>query len=183
MVKVRKLRKQSSNSFNHSGKFSRFQKWLLQELVSILWVHWVTWSTEFSVIYFTGTGFSSIKHFLSHDALKTLVCSLVLSRLDYCNSLLRGVSKKLIKKLQKVQNNAARLISSSSRCSHISPVLKDLHWLPVEQRIMYKLLLLSYKCLNDQGPSYLSELLNRYVPARKLHHPLILAFWKFYPIV
>ena len=110
----------------------------------------------------------SIKHFLSHNALKTLVCSQVLFRLYYCNSLLCCVSRKLIEKLQKVQNNAARLISSSSRCSHISPVLKDLHLLPVEQKMMYKLLLLSYKYLNYQGPSYLSELLNWYVPARKL---------------
>ena len=111
---------------------------------------------------------STIKNYLSQDALKVLVCSLVLSRLDYCNSLLGGISKKLTKRLQKVQNNAARLISSSPRRAHISPVLKDLHWLPVEQRIVYKLLLLTYKCLTDQAPSYLSSLLNLYVPSRQL---------------
>ena len=111
---------------------------------------------------------SSIKHYLSQNALKTLVCSLVLSRLDYCNSLLGGISKKLTKRLQMVQNHAARLISSTKRRDHISPVLKDLHWLPVDQRIVYKLLLLTHKCLNDQGPSYLSDLLKIYTPARHL---------------
>ena len=111
---------------------------------------------------------STIKNYLSQDALKLLVCSLVLSRLDYCNSLLGGISKKLTQRLQKVQNNAARLISSSPRNAHISPVLRELHWLPVEQRITYKLLLLTYKSLTNQGPSYLSDLLNLYVPSRQL---------------
>ena len=111
---------------------------------------------------------STIKNYLSKDALKTLVCAFVLSRLDYCNSLLGGISHKLTQRLQKVQNNAARLISSSPRHAHISPILKDLHWLPVEQRIKYKLLLLTYKCLTNQGPSYLSDLLDLYVPTRQL---------------
>ena len=111
---------------------------------------------------------STIKHYLSKDALKTLVCAFVLSRLDYCNSLLGGTSQKLIQRLQKVQNNAARLISSSPRHVHITPILRDLHWLPVEQRVKYKLLLLVYKCLTNQGPSYLSDLLDLHVPTRQL---------------
>ena len=111
---------------------------------------------------------STIKHYLSKDALKILVCAFVLSRLDYCNSLLGGTSQKLTQRLQKVQNNAARLISSSPRRAHITPILRDLHWLPVELRVKYKLLLLVYKCLTNQGPSYLSDLLDLYVPTRQL---------------
>ena len=85
---------------------------------------------------------NSIRHYLSQDALKTLISAFVLSRIYYCSSLLAGCPKKLIHKLQKVQNNTARLICRTPKYDHISPVLHTLHWLPVEQRIEYKLLLL-----------------------------------------
>ena len=111
---------------------------------------------------------NTIRHFLTQDALKTLVCSLVLSRLDYCNSLLAGCPKILLNKLQKVQNSAARLICRLPRSAHITPALESLHWLPIEQRINYKLLLLTFKALNGYGPSYLSDLLQLYVPSRSL---------------
>ena len=110
----------------------------------------------------------SIRHYLTHDALKTLICAFVLSRIDYCNSLLAGCPKKLTLKLQKVQNNAARIICRSSRSDHISPVLRSLHWLPVDCRIDYKVLLLVFKALNDLAPSYLSDLIHLYVPSRQL---------------
>ena len=67
--------------------------------------------------------------------------------------------KQLIHKLQKVQNNAARLICRTPKFDHISPILHTLHLLPVEQRIEYKLLLLAFKSVNNDGPSYLSDLL------------------------
>ena len=75
---------------------------------------------------------NSIRHYLSQDALKTLISAFALSRIDYCKSLL---TKQLIHKLQKVQNNATRLIRRTPKFDHISPVLHTLHWLPVEQRI------------------------------------------------
>ena len=87
---------------------------------------------------------------------------------DYCNSLLAGCPKQLIHKLQKVQNNAARLICRTLKFDHISPVLQTLHWLPFEQRIEYKLLLLAFKVVNNDGPSYLSDLLKFYIPSRQL---------------
>ena len=83
---------------------------------------------------------SSIRHVLTVDATKILVTSLVLSRLDYCNSLLSGIPKQLIDKLQKVQNCSAQLIFKTSKCTHVSPLLAKLHWLPIAQRIDYKFL-------------------------------------------
>ena len=74
---------------------------------------------------------SSIHHFLSVDATKTLMCSLVLSKLDYCNSLLPGSRQYLIQLFQKVQNTAARITLRAPRSEHTSPLLRSLHWLPV----------------------------------------------------
>ena len=85
---------------------------------------------------------SAIRHYLSEDVTKKLLCALVLSRLDYCNSLLVRCPKYLLSKLQKVQNNAARLIFRTTRSAHVTPMLHSLHWLPIEQRIEYKLSLL-----------------------------------------
>ena len=111
---------------------------------------------------------NSIRHYLSQNALKTLISAFVLSRIDYCNFLLANSPKQLIHKLQKVQNNAARLIFRTPKFDHISPVLHTLHWLPVEQRNKYKLLLLAFKSVNNNGPSYLSDPLKFYIPSRQL---------------
>ena len=73
-----------------------------------------------------------------------------------------------IKKLQLVQNNAARLIMKVKKSDHVTPVLIHLHWLPVQFRIEYKLLLLVFKCLCGKGPVYLSSLLEKYIPSRSL---------------
>ena len=99
---------------------------------------------------------------------QVLISAFVLSRIDYCNYLLAGCPKQLIHKLQKVQNNAASLICRTPKSDHISPVLNTLHWLPVEQRIEYKLLLLACKSVNNDGTSYLSDLLKFYIPSRQL---------------
>ena len=93
---------------------------------------------------------------------------LVTSRMDYCNSLLYGLPKTLIGRLQRVQNKAARIVSRVSHHDHITPVLCDLHWLPISQRIDYKVLLYTHKSLYDKAPPYLQELVERHRPSRTL---------------
>ena len=78
---------------------------------------------------------STIRHYLTDDATKTLVVSLVLSRIDYCNSLLVGLPQSLVGKLKRVQNSAARLVVRALPHVHITPILRHLHWLPVRARI------------------------------------------------
>jgi hypothetical protein len=100
--------------------------------------------------------------------MKTLVMTLVISKIDNCNSLLVGLPKYLISRLQNVQNAAARVVVGARKYEHITPILKDLHWLPIELRITFKINLLTYKCLHNLGPKYLSDLLVVYDPGRTL---------------
>ena len=92
----------------------------------------------------------------------------VTSRLDYCNALLYGLPETLLQKLQRVQNAAARLVTGTRKYEHITPVLKELHWLPIKQRIEYKILLLTFKALMGQAPEYISDLVKPYQPTRSL---------------
>lgn len=109
-----------------------------------------------------------IRHYLDTDSLLILVHAFITSKLDFCNSLLIGLPKCLLKRLQSVQNAAARLVSGSRKYDHISPVLHQLHWLPVDKRIIYKILLMVFKCLHNLAPSYLSNLIIKYTPNRAL---------------
>ena len=112
---------------------------------------------------------NSIRNFLTTDAVKTLVCSLVLSRIDYCNSLLAGVLQCLLKKIQCVQNAAARLIFRAPKSDHVSPLLQKLHWLPISCRIEHKISSLCYSSLSGTGSQYLSDLIQVYTSSRCLH--------------
>lgn len=109
-----------------------------------------------------------IVKYLTSSATEKLVHSLISSRLDSNNSLLYGISDTLVHRLQLIQNTAARLVTRTRKHEHVSPVLQSLHWLPVHERIIYKVLLLTFKALHELAPSYLSDLLTVYTPSRAL---------------
>ncbi|XP_029998146.1 uncharacterized protein LOC115424892, partial [Sphaeramia orbicularis] len=109
-----------------------------------------------------------IRNILSKNDAEKLVHAFVTSRLDYCNSLLVACPKSSLKSFQLVQNAAARLLTGTNRRDHITPVLQALHWLPIQFRIRFKILLLTYKTINGMGPSYLRDALVPYHPNRTL---------------
>ena len=111
---------------------------------------------------------SKIRSCLTQEATETLVNALITSRLDYCNAILYGLNEDLLKRLQLVQNNAARLVLKKKKHDHVTPLLKKLHWLPVKYRIQYKLNLLTFKCIHNIAPTYLSKLCISYTPVRSL---------------
>ena len=91
-----------------------------------------------------------------------LVNALVSSRLDYCNSLFLSLTDFQLRRLQLVQNSLCRVVTHSSKFSHITPQLKKLHWLPVRYRVQFKIGLITYKILNQGQPVYLRELIHPY---------------------
>ena len=109
-----------------------------------------------------------IRHYLDSSTTEKLIHAFVSSHLDNCNSLLYGLPDSQISKLQRIQNSAARLITRSKSRDHITPILHELHWLPVKYRIMYKTLVLTYKCIHGFAPVYLQELVQLYQPTRHL---------------
>ena len=118
--------------------------------------------------YFQIRSLSKIRKYLTEDSAKSLTHAFVTSRLDNMNSLLYDVTDSNIHKLQLVQNNAARLVLKQKKYCHITPHLADLHWLPVKSRIKYKILMMVFKCLHGEGPSYLTSLLEPHNPTRSL---------------
>ena len=111
---------------------------------------------------------AKIRRYLTDDAAKSLVHAYVTSRLDYCNSLFACLPLYLLKKLQRVQNRAARLIRAIPWRASITKHLQELHWLPVTERIKFKVLTLVYKSLNNMAPYYLKTMFNYYRPSRNL---------------
>jgi len=99
-----------------------------------------------------------IRSMLDFDSAKLVANALVMSKLDYCNSLLYGINAGLVNRLQRVQNTLARVVVPSVRRSdHISPTLRQLHWLPVRQRIDFKMALMTFKVLHNRAPVYLHD--------------------------
>ena len=112
---------------------------------------------------------AKIRKFLSYRQCEVLIHAFISSKWDHCNVLLLyGLQKSQVKRLQYKQNSAARLLTSTSRYEHVTPVLRSLHWLPVSARIDFKILLLVSKVLNGLGPLYPCELLEPCIPNRNL---------------
>ena len=99
------------------------------------------------------------------DVAVNVANALVSSRLDYCNSLYRSLSCRDLKKLQCVQNSLARIVIRTSKFSHITPVLRSLHWLPIRHRIRFKTASIIFKFLHTGTPVYFSPHLTRYTCA------------------
>jgi hypothetical protein len=100
-------------------------------------------------------------HLKRRDAIQIAVL-IASARLDYCNSVLYKTSQSIILKLQRAQNSLARVVTNTRRRDHTTPVLADLHWLPIAARIDYKIALLTFKSLVSRQPSYLCELYDVY---------------------
>ena len=102
---------------------------------------------------------SKIKPILTTQDLEKIIHAFVSSRLDYCNGLYTNLNSSSIHKLQLIQNTAARILTNTNRKAHITPVLAQLHWLPIKSRINFKIILTTYKALHGLAPVYISELL------------------------
>ena len=101
-----------------------------------------------------------IRKLLDRPTTAKLVHAFVSSHLDYCNSVFSGLPDSYILPLQRIQNTAARLVTLSRKFDHVTPILRELHWLPIHHRTTFKILLLTYKILHRQAPSYLSDLIS-----------------------
>ena len=118
-----------------------------------------TCKSAFSQLY----NIRRIRKYLTTDTSKTLVHAMITSRIDYCNSLLCGLPDNSLNKLQRVQNAAARLITGTAKFSHITPVLRTLHW---QFRVQFKMLILVFKAINGLAPNYISNLVNILCPSK-----------------
>ena len=109
-----------------------------------------------------------IRKSIDQETTEKLVHAFVSCRLDFCNSLLHCLPDSLVSKLQRIQNSAARLVTRTPSRHHITPILRSLHWLPVCKRIQFKLLLITYKCINGSSLEYLQELIHTHKPSPAL---------------
>jgi Reverse transcriptase (RNA-dependent DNA polymerase) len=103
----------------------------------------------------------SIRRSVTRPVLQSLVASLTLTRLDFGCATLAGLPIRQLNRLQSVLNSAARLIYSRNKSAHVSPLLRELHWLRVRERIDFRLAVLVYRCLNGTAPRYLADELQR----------------------
>ena len=118
--------------------------------------------------YFHLRALSRVLSLLTREAANAIAVCLILSKLDYCNSLLVGLPQTQIKRLQAVRNTAARFVMRQRKHDHITSTLKELHWLPVHDHILHKLLSVFYCSIHENLPLYLSELISPYTPSHSL---------------
>ena len=111
---------------------------------------------------------SSQRRYMTNEVTCQLMVSLILSKLDYCNSLFAGLPQIHLNKLQRVQNCAARVCLRKRKFDHITPILIALRWLPVRERINYKIATLCFRYFDTTLPSYLCNLLKKPPKTRTL---------------
>ena len=116
-----------------------------------------------------------IRKYLSMQTTDILIHAFLTSKLDHWNSLPYNVPKNVIKQLQLVQRAAGRQITCARKCDYITPILFDLHWLPVSEQINFKILLLSFKDLHQQSPTYIQDLITHYLLSRSLQSSFMLS--------
>ena len=110
-------------------------------------------------LHFQLSNIARIRPFITQEACQHATRALISTRLDYANSLLYGSRSTDLQRLQRTQNRAAKLIFKSHKHDHVTPLLKELHWLPVKERIIFKILTIVYKCMNIKAPQYLCSML------------------------
>jgi len=129
--------------------------------LGVLKIIWLTMANHIAAVcqsgFFQLRQLRLIRQSLTPVAVKMLVHAFISSRLNYCNQLFVGVSGQLLDKLQSIHNTAARLVTGARKFDRVTPVTRQLHWLPVRQRLQFKTAVLVFKCIHGQAPVYLSE--------------------------
>ena len=150
------------NLFVLEGKL--FNRLLLFVILGWYSIPVLIWKTTIKKIcktcHFHLTNTSKIRSYLDRESTIAIIHAFVTTNLDYCNAILYGLPKVLFNHFKLVQNRAARIVTFTKKYEHITPSLIDLHWLPLDYRISYKILLLGYKAINGFSPSYISNLLS-----------------------
>ena len=99
-----------------------------------------------------------VKHCFDQTTLIYIICAVVMGKLYYCSTVWSNTSSSNIKKLQAVHNFACRIIANGKKFDHITPILKNIGWLPVKEHLLFKDLVMIYKCINSLAPTYLCDL-------------------------
>ena len=118
--------------------------------------------------YYTCYALRHVRKHLTTETVQIIACSVILSRIDYCNSLLYGAPVAVVEMLHKAQNNVASHMSSLQMCQCQTTTLNSVRWLPVHQRIQYRIVVITHKALSTSIPAYIDELLQRQVTTRFL---------------
>ena len=131
--------------------------------LGIYWNKTMTTSTHIKrlsgQLFNTLQAINKIRHLLDKNTTKIVMQALIISRLDYCNSQYIGSTKKDLEKLQWIQNMASRIIYQKRKYNSVTPCLMDLHWLRIQERVVFKVAVLMFHCIiNDTAPMYLKDL-------------------------
>ncbi len=130
------------------------------------------WKKQLSAVshcgFFHLRNIAKSKCYLTEKSLLIVDHAFINNKKDYLNSLLFGLPNILLYRLQHLQNSTAKLITGKQKYDHNTPELIKLHWLPVKERISFKILLITFKCLNNLAPKYLSDLISMHKQTRHI---------------